>query len=118
MDQQLEICNCEVIHGEVVSKVKSQLPEKDTLRQLADLYKVFSDFTRVQILWALELNELCVCDLASLLNMTVSAISHQLKALRVANLVKTRRDGKIIYYSLSDDHVKSILLTGFEHVNE
>jgi DNA-binding transcriptional ArsR family regulator len=90
--------------------------EEDYL-DLASLFKMFGDGTRVKILHALEQNELCVCDLAALLGMTKSAISHQLKALRLSNLVKSRRDGQVVYYSLADDHVKYILDIGFDHIH-
>ncbi len=111
-------CSCEVIHEEVVAQVRSQMPNKETFVRLADFYKMFSDSTRIQILQALEYSEMCVCDLAVLLGMTKSAISHQLKSLRLSNLVKYRKEGKVVYYSLADDHVKTILDQGFIHVHE
>ena len=85
---------------------------------LADFYKIFGDTTRVKILYALDKSELCVCDISALLGMSVSAVSHQLRALRDSNLVRTKRDGKIVYYSLADEHVKSILECGLEHIEE
>lgn len=112
------MCDCDVIHEEVVNNVREKMHPRESYFQLADLYKMFSDSTRVQILWALECGEMCVCDLAVLLNMTKSAISHQLKSLRLSNLVKFRKEGKVVYYSLADDHVKDILDKGFEHINE
>jgi len=118
MAQRDPLFDCDVIHEEVVSHVRTLMPDKDAFGKLSDFYKMFSDSTRVQILWALECNEMCVCDLAVLLNMTKSAISHQLKSLRLSNLVKFRREGKVVYYSLADDHVKSILKQGFVHINE
>lgn len=117
MEKQL-ICDCEVIHEEVVQSVCEHMPAKMDFNKLANLYKMFSDGTRVQILWALEQSEMCVCDLAVLLNMTKSAISHQLRSLRLSNLVKFRKAGQVVYYSLADDHVKDILDRGFEHINE
>ena len=111
-------CDCVAIHEEVVKKVRDMMPEVDQFSALAELYRMFSDQTRVQILWALQCSEMCVCDLAVLLNMTKSAISHQLKSLRQTNLVKFRKEGKIVYYSLADDHVKFIFDSGFAHVNE
>lgn len=111
-------CDCEVIHSETVAKVKEKMLEEDILYDLADFFKVFGDSTRTKILWALDEDELCVCDLAFLLNMTKSAISHQLKSLRVANLVKFRKEGKVVYYSLADDHVRQILEKGIEHIQE
>lgn len=116
-DKQL-ICDCEVIHGEVVNKVREMMPPGDDFYDLANLYKMFSDNTRVRILWALNCNEMCVCDLAVLLNMTKSAISHQLKSLRLANLVKYEKQGKVVFYSLSDNHIKDIFEKGFEHIHE
>ena len=91
---------------------------KDEYIELAALFKIFGDGTRVQILHALEQSEMCVCDLAVLLGVTKSAVSHQLKALRMANLVKFRREAQTVYYSLADDHVKQILDMGFDHLNE
>ena len=111
-------CSCEVIHEEVVAQVRTQMPDKETFVRLADFYKMFSDSTRIQILQALEYSEMCVCDLAVLLGMTKSAISHQLKSLRLSNLVKYRKEGKVVYYSLADDHVKTILDQGFIHIHE
>ena len=111
-------CDCDVIHGDVVEAVKKKMPEEDILYDLSDFFKVLGDSTRVKIMWALDESEMCVCDLAVLLNMTKSAISHQLRSLKQANLVKFRRDGKVVYYSLSDDHVKQIFEKGLEHIRE
>lgn len=111
-------CDCEVIHEETVTETREKLCDKDEYISLATLFKMFGDGTRVQILHALEINEMCVCDLASLLGITKSAVSHQLKALKLANLVKFRREGQIVYYSLADDHVNAILDIGFEHIRE
>lgn len=109
-------CDCDVIHEDVVNAVREKMQSKDDYLKLATLFKMFGDGTRVQILHALEQSEMCVCDLASLLGMTKSAISHQLKALRLANLVKFRKEGQIVYYSLADDHVKEIMDKGLEHL--
>ncbi len=117
MDQQLNY-DCDIIHEDVVNQVREQMPDRADFIKLSEFFKMFSDGTRIQILWALECSEMCVCDLAVLLNMTKSAISHQLKSLRLSNLVKFRREGKVIYYSLADDHVKDILEKGFVHINE
>ncbi|MGN6713868.1 transcriptional regulator, ArsR family [Anaerocolumna jejuensis DSM 15929] len=111
-------CDCEVIHAEVVEKVSKIMPQDDELYDLSDFFKVFGDSTRIKIMWALDESEMCVCDLAVLLNMTKSAISHQLKSLRAANLVKYRKEGKVVFYSLQDDHVKAILEKGLEHIRE
>jgi DNA-binding transcriptional ArsR family regulator len=117
-DNKSAICDCDVIHAEIVEKVIKCMPEEEKLYDLADFYKMFSDSTRIKILWALDKDEMCVCDLAVLLNMTKSAISHQLKTLRQEKLVKYRRDGKNAIYSLQDDHVKNILEIGLEHIEE
>ena len=112
------LCDCDVIHESTVIKVRSQMPESDDLYTLANFYKLLADKTRVRILWALSCEDMCVCDLAVLLNMTKSAISHQLKSLRLANLVKYDKQGKIVYYSLADSHVKNIFKKGFDHIKE
>ena len=113
-----EICDCEIIHNDVVKVVRETLPKDEVICDLADFFKIFGDTTRVKILYSLDKSDMCVCDISALLGMSVSAVSHQLKNLRDSNLVKTRRDGKIVYYSLADDHVKSILECGFEHILE
>ena len=111
-------CDCDVIHEDVLEKVRALSKSKDDYAALANLFKSFADGTRVQILHALEQSEMCVCDLAVLLGVTKSAVSHQLKFLRMSSLVKARREGQIVYYSLADDHVKKILDKGFEHIYE
>ena len=111
-------CDCEVIHEDVVRQTQSKLHPKEDYTQLASLFKMFGDATRVRILHALEQTEMCVCDLAALLGVTKSAVSHQLKALRLSNLVTFRKEGQIVYYSLADDHVKEIMDLGFEHLYE
>jgi ArsR family transcriptional regulator len=112
------VCDCEVFHDDAVARVRAAMPEGQSFYDLANLYKLFADNTRVQILWALSCEDLCVCDLAVLLGMTKSAISHQLKSLRLGNLVKYRKQGKVVYYSLADSHVKDIFEKGFEHIAE
>lgn len=111
------MCDCDMIHEKVVENTRGRMQKEAEYLDLAALFKMFGDGTRVKILHALELNEMCVCDLAALLGMTKSAISHQLKALRLSNLVKSRRDGQVMYYSLADDHVKYILDIGFDHIH-
>jgi ArsR family transcriptional regulator len=111
-------CDCEFIHEDVVIEVKKRMPDDETLYDLSDFFKMLGDSTRVKIMWALDENEMCVCDIAALLNMSKSAISHQLKSLRQADLVKFRRDGKVVYYSLKDDHVRDIFEKGMEHIKE
>ena len=110
-------CDVEAIHDEVVDQVHGMMPPVAEFTRLADLYKTFSDPTRIKILWALNCHEMCVCDLAVLLDMTKSAISHQLKTLRMSNLVKYDKQGKVVYYSLADDHVKDIFDRGFDHIH-
>lgn len=114
----IESCSCNVIHDEVVEKVRGIMPEEETLYDLAELFKVFGDTTRIKILCALFESEMCVCDIAALLSMNQSAISHQLRVLKQARLVKYRKKGKVVYYSLDDEHVKQIFDQGLVHINE
>ena len=112
------ICDCDVIHQEIVDTVRPKMLNAENVDKLSNLYKMFADNTRIKILWALDCSEMCVCDMAVLLGMTKSAISHQLKPLRLLNLIKYRKEGRNVYYSLADDHVKDILDRGLEHINE
>jgi len=114
----IERCDCDVIHEDIVNLIKNKMPQEETLYDLAEFFKVFGDSTRIRILWALDEAEICVCDIAFLLNMTQSAISHQLRILKQANLVKNRKEGKIVFYSLNDEHVKQILNQGLIHISE
>ena len=111
---------CEVIetHAEIVNKVRPDLPDEETLYELAELFKVFGDSTRIRILYALFESEMCVCDIAELLNMSQSAISHQLRLLKQARLVRARREGKTVFYFLADDHVRTMIGQGMEHIQE
>lgn len=111
-------CGETQLHADLIEKVNSSLPEEEILYDLAELYKIFGDSTRIKILYVLFESEVCVCDIASVLKMSMSAISHQLRVLKQARLVKYRRDGKTVYYSLSDEHVKTILAQGMEHISE
>ena len=111
-------CDCDVIHEDAIKCAQNKMLVDDEYLDLSDLFKMFSDSTRVKILHALEIHELCVCDLANLLNMTKSAISHQLKSLRLMNLVKFKKEGQVVYYSLADEHVKTIIDIGLEHIRE
>ena len=111
-------CDCNFIHDEIVGKVKNKMPEDEKLYDLADLFKVFGDTTRIKIIYALFEEEMCVCDIADLLNMTQSAISHQLRVLKQARLVKFRKEGKIVFYSLDDCHISQIFSCGLEHIEE
>lgn len=112
--------HCEItqVHQGAVDQVRQVLPPDEVLSDLADLFKIFGDSTRIKILYALLRSELCVCDIADLLGLTQSAISHQLRALKNARLVKARREGKTVFYALADDHVKTIIDQGLEHVLE
>ncbi len=116
--QEADRCDCNVIHEAVVERVRSTMPREEDLYDLAEFFKVFGDYTRIKIISALFKNEMCVCDIAYLLNMTQSAISHQLRVLRQARLVKNRKEGKIAFYSLNDEHVKQIFDQGLNHINE
>ncbi|MDR2425795.1 MAG: metalloregulator ArsR/SmtB family transcription factor [Endomicrobium sp.] len=111
-------CDCNVIHKKVVSQVKTKMPKEEKLYDLAEFFKVFGDSTRIKILWALSVAEMCVCDIAVLLNMSKSSISHQLRILKQTRLVKYKRSGKIVFYSLCDNHVERVFKQGFEHINE
>lgn len=113
-----DVCDCDVIHEETVNAVKIKMLSDDTFYTLTEFLKAVGDGTRLRILWALDVSEMCVCDLAFLLGMTKSAISHQLRTLKKANLVKFRKDGKIAYYSLADDHVKIVLEQSLSHITE
>jgi len=117
-NNEIERCGCLFVHEDAVSEVLCEMPGDETLYDLAELFKVFGDSTRIKILYALFEAELCVCDIAQLLGMTQSAISHQLRALKNVRLVKSRREGKTVFYSLADGHVRKIIAQGMEHVNE
>lgn len=117
-DKTFEPCEKEEIHEELLKIAQKKMPEETELYDLAELFKVFGDFTRIRILYVLFETEVCVCDLAQALNMTQSAISHQLKVLKQNKLVKSRREGKSIFYSLADDHVRTIMAQGREHIEE
>lgn len=117
-EKETENCGYMHAHPELIVRVNEAMPEEEILYDLAELYKVFGDSTRIKILYVLFESEMCVCDLASCLNMTTSAISHQLRVLKQSQLVKFRRDGKTIFYSLADDHVRTILDQGMEHISE
>jgi len=117
-DKSKYSCDCDVIHEDIVKRVRDVMPQGRDFHSLANLYKMFADKTRVKILFALSCSPMCVCDLAVLLEMTKSAVSHQLKLLRLSNLVINTKQGKVVFYSLADDHVKDIFEKGFEHIRE
>ena len=114
----VECCDFYQVHDDVVKAVKEKMPDEDELYDLAEIFKVFGDSTRIKILYVLFEQEMCVCDIAQLLNMTQSAISHQLKILKQSRLVKNRREGKAVFYSLADGHVRSIINQVLEHIKE
>ena len=118
MKGEVECCDYMHVHDKLVDELNKNMPDEDILADLSELFKVFGDSTRIRILYALSVEEMCVCDIARLLNMTQSAISHQLRILKQSKLVKNRRDGKTVFYSLADDHVRSIMSQGLEHVEE
>lgn len=118
MAQEVEICESQVIHGDIVEKVAKNMPQENDLTDLADFFKVFADSTRMRIIAALSNCEMCVCDIAALLNMTQSSISHQLRVLKTSRFVTNRRDGKVVYYSLIDEHIADILKQGLTHISE
>ena len=113
-----EKCEVTLIHEDNVKKAINELPDDELIADLSDMFKIFGDQTRVKILMALESGELCVCDISAVMNMSQSAISHQLRVLKQSNIVKTRRQGKVVYYSISDDHVKEIFEIAIVHVQE
>lgn len=118
MGKNEAFCDCDTIHSELVEKAKKGILDEDKLLLIADFYKALSDSTRIKIVDLLSVNELCVCDIAVILNMTKSAVSHQLKNLREMNLIKSRKQGKEVWYSLADDHVQEVFNVSLEHVLE
>lgn len=118
MSNSAPSCDCIESHQEIVRLANENMPNEELLYDLAELYKVFGDSTRIKILYLLFESEMCVCDIAELLKMSISAISHQLRILKQAQLVKFRRDGRTVFYSLADEHVRTILGHGMEHICE
>ena len=117
-DNNGAVCEVNAVHEELLSIVNEKMPNDEKLFDLSELFKVFGDSTRIRILYVLFESELCVCDIAELLNMSQSAISHQLRILKQARLVRARREGKTVYYFLADDHVRAIIGQGMEHIDE
>lgn len=111
-------CDCKPLNLELVKKARKEMPDFRKISDLSDFFKIMGDSTRLQLLIALQTEEFCVSDLSYLLNMTRSAISHQLKALRISKLIKSRKEGKTVYYSLDDDHIREILKKSLEHIQE
>lgn len=120
MSEKMEVPCCEFlsVHEDAVQKVLAALPRAETLTDMAELFKLFGDPTRLKILISLSQQELCVCDLAALIEMTQSAVSHQLRLLKQGRLVTSRREGKSVFYSLADDHVHTLLGQCMEHISE
>lgn len=115
---EVECCDVTCVHNQIIEAVKEKMPAEELLNELVDFYKVFGDATRIKILCVLLRSEMCVCDLAEMLGMTQSAISHQLRVLKQMKLVKNRREGKTVYYSLADGHIQNIISQGMEHIME
>lgn len=113
-----EVCDCNVIHQNVVNDVLKKIPDEETIIDLAEFFKVFGDSTRMKILCALMEQKMCVCDIANVIHASCSATSHQLRILKQAHLVKYQKIGKVVYYSLDDEHIKEIYQKGLEHVEE
>ena len=118
MSEEIDVCSGNVIHKDKIKEVKSVIPKDEELYDLSEFFKVLGDLTRRKMICALFQTEMCVCDLAELLGVTQSAISHQLKTLKIARLVRYRREGKIVYYSLDDEHIKHIFDEGLKHIRE
>ena len=117
-NNEAEVCEVPQIHTDVVARVRGQMPAERPLYEVSELFKVFGDATRARIICALAISEMCVCDLSEVLEMSQSAISHQLRILKQARLVKNRRDGKSMIYSLDDDHIHTLFQMAFEHIME
>ena len=115
---EVECCDVTCVHNQIIEAVKEKMPAEELLNELADFYKVFGDATRIKILCVLLRSEMCVCDLAEMLGMTQAAISHRLRVLKQMKLVKNRREGKTVYYSLADGHIQNIISQGMEHIME
>ena len=113
-----ELFECTILHEDVVNEVKKRIPQDEMIYDLAEFFKVFADSTRMKIIFALMENELCVCDIANIVQTTQSAISHQLRLLKQSKLVKFRKEGKVVYYSLDDEHISQIVKKGREHIEE
>lgn len=113
-----DCCEVNAIHENVLSKVKEEMPPDDNIIDTAELFKIFGDSTRASIICALSISEMCVCDIAALLSMSSSAISHQLRILKQSRVVKSRREGKVVYYRLMDEHIKQIFSVAFDHIIE
>lgn len=116
--ENVPVCECDEIHTDVVKNRKSMMPDEETLYDLSDFFKIFGDSTRMSILFAIDGEPMCVCDIAELLGMTKSAVSHQLKILRQSDLITYKKSGKNVFYTLADDHVRDIIEKALEHIKE
>ncbi len=116
--EPFDTCEVSVIHDDVLARVRDRMPPEEPVYEVSELFKVFGDSTRSRIICALNIEEMCVCDLAALLNMTHSAVSHQLRILKVAHIVKSRKEGRVVYYSLDDEHIADIFAMAFDHIME
>lgn len=117
MEKKVLMCDCNIIHQEVVKEALITKPKDEELVRLSELFKILGDETRIKILWILDNREMCVCDISNVLNMTKSSISHQLALLRSSGIVKYRKSGKEVYYRLDDDHIKKLYEIGIEHID-
>lgn len=117
-EKNAPLCECEELHSDIIEKKREAMPDENTLYDLSDFFKILGDSTRVSILFAIDGEPMCVCDIANLLGMTKSAVSHQLKILRQSDLVTYRKSGKNVYYTLADDHVRDIIEKALEHIKE
>lgn len=117
-NKHAQVCEDHIVHENIVEKVKGMMPDDESIYDLADLFKMFGDTTRMKIMYVLLESEMCVCDIAEILGMTQSAISHQLRILKASKLITSRREGKSIIYFLADEHVRSIVNQGMEHISE
>ena len=116
--EPIDVCEVSVIHEDVLARVRAKMPDETPVYEVSELFKVFGDSTRARIICALNVEEMCVCDLAALLSMSQSAISHQLRLLKVSRIVKSRKQGRVVYYSLDDAHIGQIFAMAFDHVME
>ena len=116
--EHIDVCEISIIHDDVLDRVRKKLPSEEPIYEVSELFKVFGDSTRSRIICALNIEEMCVCDLAALLNMSHSAVSHQLRLLKVSRIVKCRKEGRVVYYSLDDTHIGKIFAMAFEHIME
>ncbi len=117
-NEHFDICEISIIHHDVVARVREQMPPEEPIYDVSELFKMFGDSTRSRIICALHIEEMCVCDLAAVLQMTHSAISHQLRLLKLSRIVKSRKEGRVVYYSLDDNHITKIFTMALEHIME